>query len=61
MCILHWLHRGNGSGTSYNMATLNFQCQNMKCSLNLPVFFALAGKPSTGHSTNFGIRGNYNL
>ena len=43
------------------MATFDFQCQNIKCYLSLPRVFALAGHASTGHSTNFRIRGNNTL
>ena len=45
MCISHWSHRGNGSGPSCKMATFDFQCQNMKCSLNIPGVFPWPGIP----------------
>ena len=61
MCILHWSHRGNSSGTSCMMSTFNFKCPYMKCSPSIHGVFSLSGNLSTGNSTNFIIRRNYNI
>ena len=54
-------HLCSGSGPSCSIATSNFQCRYMNCSLRLPGLFSLSGNPSTGHITDFSTCGKDTL
>ena len=54
MCILHWSHCGNGYVPSCKMATLNFQWQNIKCSLSLLGVLPWPGIPPPGSPPTLG-------
>ena len=57
MCIPQWLHRERGSGPSFRILILAFQCRLMRFSLNLTELCALARHPSTRHANDFNTSG----
>ena len=57
MCIPQWLHRERGSGPSFRILILAFQCRIMGFSLNLTELCALARHPSTRHANDFNTSG----
>ena len=59
ICIPQWSHLGSGSGPSCIIATFDFQCRYMKCSMSLPGLFSLNKHPSTRKATKFSTLRKY--